>query len=139
MTPVFSRCVACGVMIEFRASFVQTHRAVIQAESIQRFDGSPGLSGVCHFDEGETARSTGVSVRHESDRFNRPVGREKIFQLRFRSRRIQVSNEDVNHDFLQTSRPVLLLPFFALTPFALTTKSEKAISLDIASSQNSPV
>jgi hypothetical protein len=46
---------------------------------------------------------------------------------RFRTNR--VSNEDVSHDFSQTSQSALRLP----------VKSEKAISLDIASSQDSSV
>jgi hypothetical protein len=86
-------------VLKFWASFVQSDRAVIQAESIQRFDGRLGFSRVCHFNERETSGSAGVTVLHNGDCFHGSIGCEKIFQLRFRGRRIQVPNEDVNHNF----------------------------------------
>jgi hypothetical protein len=98
VTPVFSRRVACGIRLQFRARFVQFHGAVIQEDSIQRLDSRVGFSRIGHFNESETARSTGVTVLHDGDRFNRSVGGEKIFQLRFRGRQIQVSNEDVRQN-----------------------------------------
>ncbi len=41
-----------------------------------------------------------VPVHYKSDSFNRPVRREKIPQLPFGGCRIQVSNKDVDHNFV---------------------------------------
>jgi hypothetical protein len=116
-------------VVQFRASFVQSDRAVIQAESIQGLDGRLSLSRVCHFNESETPGSARVTVRNDGDRFNGSVRPEKIFQLRFRGRRIQVSNEDVDHNVSAE---------FSVNCFP-SAKSEEAISVDIASSQDSSV
>src|SRR4030095_12965599 len=90
-------------MLRLRASFVQSHRAVIQTKSIQRFDGHLGFSIVGHFDERETETPFCIQVLHGGHSFHQPVRRENLLQLCFGGCRIQVSNKDVNHNLVSES------------------------------------
>ena len=87
-------------MPQLGASFVQSHRSVIQNKSIQRFDRRFGFGIVCHFDESQPTRSVGVAVLHDGYRFHSAVRGKKILQLGFGGCRIHVSNKDVNHNFV---------------------------------------
>ena len=87
----------------FRASFVQSYRPVIQMESIQRADGRNGFNIIAHFNESETARPLCITVLHDRHGLHRPVNRERFRQLCFGGCRVQVSNKDVNHNFVFVS------------------------------------
>jgi hypothetical protein len=90
-------------MRSFRASFVQSHRAVIQMESIQRFDGRLGFSSIGHFNKSETPRPFRITVLHDRHGFHRAVSPENLGQLCLGGCGVQVSDKDVNHNFVSES------------------------------------
>lgn len=87
-------------MVRLRTSFVQSNRPIIQNKSVQGVDHCLAFRRVRHFNEGQTARPVGIAVLYDRDGFNGPISPEEIPQLCLGGRRIEVSNEDVNHNFV---------------------------------------
>src|SRR5688572_6502475 len=76
--------------------FVDAQLAAAHREAVQGLDGLRGL-GLRHFDEAETTRTAGLTVRRQRHGLDRAVLREEVAHLGFGRRERQVSNINL-HD-----------------------------------------
>jgi len=71
-TTTLSRPVCLGLR------FINRQCAAADFGSIQRSDSLIGFTGIGHFDERETARPTGIPIRHKANLVDRTMWLEKI-------------------------------------------------------------
>jgi hypothetical protein len=73
-----TKTLATAWAIGLRLSLVDLERATAKFGSVQGRNGLFGFAGVGHFDEGESTRPSGFTVRDHADSFDGSVGLEQI-------------------------------------------------------------
>jgi hypothetical protein len=83
--------------LDLRTRFIHVQGAPANLTAVQRRNGFLSVFRTRHLNEAETARTSGIPVRHDADPVHLPVYLEKLAQLVFRSVEVEVPNKDILH------------------------------------------
>lgn len=86
--------------MKLQASFVHIHRTAVKHRSVQRRNSALGFRRLGHLHEGYAPRFARIPVLDDGDSVDSTVGCKQFPQLPLRHRDIQISDEDVGHEFI---------------------------------------
>jgi hypothetical protein len=88
---------ATSTAFYLRTRFIYIERASANLAAVESGYRFFAFLSICHFDEAEAARASGVTVGHDADAIYLSMSGEELPQFVFGSIEIQVANKDILH------------------------------------------
>ena len=97
-TTASAEAAATAAALRFRPSLIDIERTAIKISTIESRNCAIRFSGVRHFDERKTTRTTGFAVGYQVDTVHLSIRLEERTDRRFSSSEIQIAYKDVFHN-----------------------------------------